>query len=225
MSSKYQMWFKHNNGKEKFQFPVLPSEIKVQFGSKNESTTVSGLGEITIPQDRPAAIITFSSFFPAAMFPGVEVSKLKKPSTIVKGIQKWRNSSNPVLQFIVTGTLCNLFVTIEDFTVTEKGGDVGTLHYTIKLKEYRSVTIRKINTSKNNAPNRVNTSVKGKTYTVKNGDCLWTIARSQLGDATRWSEIYNLNKTVIEAECRKRGVTASLNGHYIYTGTVLKLPS
>lgn len=32
------------------------------------------------------------------------------------------------------------------------------------------------------------------TYTVKTGDCLWNIAKSQLGDPYRWTEIADLNK-------------------------------
>lgn len=36
-----------------------------------------------------------------------------------------------------------------------------------------------------------------KTYTVKKGDCLWTIAEKQLGDGFRWKEIYELNSDSI----------------------------
>ncbi|MDL2236694.1 5'-nucleotidase C-terminal domain-containing protein [Christensenellaceae bacterium OttesenSCG-928-K19] len=35
------------------------------------------------------------------------------------------------------------------------------------------------------------------TYTVQKGDSLWAIAKSQLGDAYRWPEIYQLNKEQI----------------------------
>lgn len=34
-------------------------------------------------------------------------------------------------------------------------------------------------------------------YTVKKGDCLWTIAEEQLGDGMRWSGLYENNKAVI----------------------------
>lgn len=48
-----------------------------------------------------------------------------------------------------------------------------------------------------------------KTYTVKSGDSLWSIAANQLGDGTRWKEIMTLN-----------GLTSEL----IHKGQVLKLP-
>lgn len=48
------------------------------------------------------------------------------------------------------------------------------------------------------------------TYTVQSGDCLWAIARDQLGDSSRWPEIANLN---------------NLGSPYlIYPGNVLTLP-
>jgi len=39
-----------------------------------------------------------------------------------------------------------------------------------------------------------------KTYTVKVGDTLTRIAGAQLGDATRWKEIWELNKERVANE-------------------------
>ncbi len=50
-------------------------------------------------------------------------------------------------------------------------------------------------------------------YHVQSGDNLWDIARKQLGDGTRWQEIYKLNTDVIGA-----------NPSLIHTGIDLKLP-
>ncbi len=47
------------------------------------------------------------------------------------------------------------------------------------------------------APDRVDASV---VYTVVDGDSLWKIAESQLGDAHRWQEVYQLNVGVIQAD-------------------------
>ena len=69
------------------------------------------------------------------------------------------------------------------------------------------------------------TAPKNKMYTVKQGDNLWDIARVQLGNGARQTEIYNLNKAAIEAAAKKYGRSSSSNGWWIYPGTVLKLPS
>lgn len=50
-------------------------------------------------------------------------------------------------------------------------------------------------------------------YTIKPGDNLWDIARNQMGDATRWKEIYSLNKDVI-----------GTNPDLIHPGNTLELP-
>ncbi len=50
-------------------------------------------------------------------------------------------------------------------------------------------------------------------YVVQHGDCLWDIAEKQLGDPSRWTEIYKMNSDVI-----------GQNPDLIFSGTELKLP-
>ncbi len=39
-----------------------------------------------------------------------------------------------------------------------------------------------------------------RTYTVRSGDSFYRIAKSQLGDASRWKELYELNRSVVGSE-------------------------
>ena len=73
MGTKYQIWLTSNAEKEKIRLPVLPTSFKTVNGSVNESVNISGLGEIVIMQSRPALKFSFSSFFPATKFPGIQV--------------------------------------------------------------------------------------------------------------------------------------------------------
>ena len=50
-------------------------------------------------------------------------------------------------------------------------------------------------------------------YEVVKGDCLWSIAREQLGSGSRWEEIYQLNQDVIADPAR------------IFPGQQLRLPA
>ncbi|MBI3566623.1 MAG: LysM peptidoglycan-binding domain-containing protein [Gemmatimonadetes bacterium] len=53
---------------------------------------------------------------------------------------------------------------------------------------------------------------EARTYTVKQGDTLWSIAKALLGDPYLWPELYRLN------------VGAIADPHWIYPGSTLKVP-
>lgn len=219
MSIKYQMWLTYNAEKEKIQFPVLPESFSVKNGSKNDSINIAGLGEITIMQGRPALQFSFSSFFPATRFPGLQVSSITKPLTLIEKINTWKQGDKPV-HFIATACGVDIYATVESFNYEEVGGDPGTYQYSITLKEYREITVRqvKIDTPKQTATvkkeePRVDNTVQPKTYTVKKGDCLWNIAKKYYGNGAQYTKIYNANKGVIGG-----------NPNLIYPGQVLTIP-
>ena len=143
MSIKYQMWLTYNAEKEKIQLPVLPETFKTNNGSSNDSMDITGLGEIIIMQSRPALQFSFSSFFPAARFPGLQVSSITKPLELVQKINTWKASKKPV-HFIATACGVDLYCAIEKFNYSEEGGDPGTYQYDITLKEYREITVRQV---------------------------------------------------------------------------------
>lgn len=219
MSIKYQMWLTYNAEKEKIQLPVLPETFKTNNGSSNDSMDITGLGEIIIMQSRPALQFSFSSFFPAARFPGLQVSSITKPLELVQKINTWKASKKPV-HFIATACGVDLYCSIEKFNYSEEGGDPGTYQYDITLKEYREITVRQVKVDipskeatveKEEA--RVDNSVQPKTYTVKSGDCLWNIAKQFYGRGSDYTKIYNANKGTIGG-----------NPNLIYPGQVLTLP-
>lgn len=213
------MWLTHDGGSKKIRLPVHPEELSIKDGSQNKTVDIVGLGEIVIKQDRPALVIDFSSFFPIAYFPGIQTEEITPPDTLVDTITSWKNSDKPV-QFIVTGTPINMYCTIESFPHYVRGGDVGTQHYSLTLKEYREVSARKVNVEGNKAKveqkseTRTDNRVTPKTHTVVKGDNLWNLAKKYLGSGSREMEIYNLNKDVI-----------GKNKNLIYPGQVLKLPA
>ncbi|MEG1564774.1 MAG: LysM peptidoglycan-binding domain-containing protein, partial [Bacteroides sp.] len=93
-----------------------------------------------------------------------------------------------------------LFVTIEKFDCDEQGGAVGDLNYSISFREHRNITVRKVSletkTGKATVAKgaaRTDNSVTPKTYTIARGDCLYNIAKKQLGNASKWPAIASLN--------------------------------
>lgn len=216
----YEIWLTYNRGKQKFRFPVLPENYKIENGSKNESVHISGLGEIVIKQDRPALIFSFSSFFPANKYSGVQYKKLPNPQKAYEKINKWKNAAKPV-HLVITAAGINMYCIIESFSKEEKGGDIGTIYYTIQLKEYRKTKVRKIKVDQKTkkakiskvSKSRVDNTDKPKTYTVKSGDCLWNIAKNIYGFGNEYMKIYNANKKIIGG-----------NPNKIKIGQVLTIP-
>ena len=143
MTTKYQMWLTHDAEKEKIRLPVLPQTFQTKNGSNNSSVNIAGLGEIIIMQSRPALRFSFSSFFPAAGFPGLQVASLTPPLELIQKINEWKAGREPV-HFIATACGVDLYVAIEDFNYSEQGGDPGTYQYSITLKEYREITTRQV---------------------------------------------------------------------------------
>ena len=119
----------------------------------------------------------------------------------------------------------NLTVGLEDYQITDDVDAGFDITVKINLKQWKSygtktVTIKppptpaeKPKITVEPPPRETQTAPKPKTYTVQPGDCLWNIAKKNLGDGSRWPEIYNLNKDKIK------------NPNLIYGGQVLTMPS
>ena len=73
--------------------------------------------------------------------------------------------------------------------------------------------------------NSVSVNESGEvTYTVIKGDTLWAIAKRFLGEGSRYTEIYDANKDIIESTAKAHGKPNSDHGHWIWAGEVLVIP-
>lgn len=218
-AQKYQMFLKH--GGTVFRFPVLPEEYKISYSAQNDTVRVYGVGEVTIIQDKGAATIQFSSFFPKRYFYGCNYKNIPKPKKCKKTILKMMGKKKHC-KFTLTGKGpgISMYVTIEKFDIKEAGGDPGTLTYDMTLKEYRIVKARKIKVNKKtqkakikSGKKRVNTKTIPKTYTTKKNDSLSKLAKRFYGDSSKYKEIYKANKKKIGSNPKK-----------LKAGLVLKIP-
>lgn len=217
--SSCQMYLEHNN--IKFRFPVLPEEVSISYGNSNDSMRVCGVGEITIIQDAEAAQISFSSFFPKHYFSGCDYKDIPNPldaSNFIKGIVA---SKKPALLTITGGMGISMYVTIPSYQPSQNGGDLETIHYKIKFKEYKESSVRKISVNISAKKATISAPVSRTdptpsercTYTVKKGDCLWNIAKKFYGSGPKYTVIYNANKSEIGG-----------NPNLIFPGQVLTIP-
>jgi nucleoid-associated protein YgaU len=215
--STIQFWLSYNNGAERTQLPVNPSQISITSPFGNDDITVSQLGEYTIIGDRYLKEFSFNSFFPRDYNEGYcEYSDLLEPWQVVETIERWRDSRMPI-RLTVTGTPINYAVTIREFDIDpEKAGNVGDIYFSMSLKEFKFVKVRKIDESSKVSTEspRINPKSKPKTYTVKSGDNLFKISQRTGIGGNNWRKLYDANKKVI-----------GNNPNLIYPGQTLVIPN
>lgn len=216
MSTKFEGWLTFNAEKEKLRLPVLPENFRLSIGSKDSSVEIIGLGEILIAKERPLITTTISSFFPAKPYPGLTRSRIVSPNGAINQLKRWKESLKPV-HFVVAGANVDFYARISKLQYEFRAEDPDSIYYDLELKEWRDTSIRSVSVNNSVAfvaklSSRVDNLTKPRTYTVRTGDCLWTIAEKMYGDGMKYTKIYNANKDKIRAD------------YIIYTGQVLTIP-
>ncbi|MFB5763320.1 LysM peptidoglycan-binding domain-containing protein [Paenibacillus medicaginis] len=190
------------NGGFIFQFPVNPEEVNISRQKGYETITMLTHGEFDFPQGEKVKEITFSSFFPKVYDASFcRYKNIPDPNEAMNMLNAMLKAEKPC-QFIITNTLINVPVYIIAHNTTFRGGESGDIYFEITLRTWREPKIalrsgssaQKVNAS--NLP-RTNLKTKPKTYTVKAGDSLSKIAKLELGDSSKWKNIYQMNKKVI----------------------------
>lgn len=200
----YKMYLEINDGQEDFTLPILPEKIELSEDGDNKTYDIINLGEINVINKPKLTKISFESYFPKNVGPHLSSEKLFPPDFYISKMRAWREEQQKI-RFIFVGSPLDIndLFTIESLKLTEKGGEVGDIYYSMELKRYKTYAARKVfvaakqnNTSKatvkTNQPRPVE-KPKPKTHTVVNGDTLWKIAKKYLGDGSRYKEIAQLN--------------------------------
>ena len=234
----YNFYFK--DGPDVLTFPITPGELSIKVGSNNKTVTLINEGDINILKSPSLIEVEFEARFPMRKYPySREVSDFESYFNKFKELKEEKKS----FRFIVARTTpkgsrtwdTNLLMALEDFTIDENADEGDDVLMTFQLKQYKDYGAKTIKlpmskpntTSTSNKPrgtdNKASTSEE---YTVKPGDCLWTISKKFYGDATKWTKIYDANKTVIENTANKyRNGKGSSRGHWIYPETKLTIPA
>lgn len=193
----YHIYLSYNNNEELIELPILPEKIEISGSGANKSSEVLSLGEITQLKLPKLFSLQIDTEFPAEWTPICEVSasKLKSPFDYISMIEKWRRTLRPI-RFVFTGSTVDINspVSIESFTYTENGGDVGTFKVKIKLKEYRFYGVDKVNIDNNFIQkSRSTTKTVKQLYKVKKGDTLTSISIKNFGNESKYWDIKRLN--------------------------------
>lgn len=231
MNNGYDVYFDTPYGL--LTFPITPSEIKIKSGSNNETVTLIDEGEINILKSPSLTEVEFEARFPMRKYPFSR--NPERFETYFAIFEKLKEKKKP-FRFIVARTTpngtktwdTNMLVALEDLETDEsadEGDDVIVAFALKRYKNYGVTVLKNTNKSTSSSNTNRNTTSKGvRYYTVKNGDCLWLIAKRFYGNGADWKKIYNANKSAIEKDAKAHGYKSSSNGHWIWAGLKLTIP-
>lgn len=219
-------------------FPITPGELTISNGSNNEVVTLINEGDVNILKSPSLIEINFEARFPTRDYPyTIYVRPIKSYHDV---FTKLKTEKKP-FKFIVarsgqaeqkTGNT-SLLVSLENLETKESADEGDDVIYTFTLKQYKeygvvtlpSSTMPDTTSSARNKRNDSSKDTSQQEYVVRNGDCLWLIAKKFYGNGAKWTVIYNANKDTIDKVARSRGLGSSSNGHWIFAGTKLIIPN
>lgn len=209
--------------------PVAPESLKVKIKGNNKKYSLINEGEINVLKAPGLTEIEFDALIPNAKQSFAQYDSFHKADYYLSILEGYKASKSS-FQFIVTRTLgqgnslfnTNITVSLEDYTIKEDAKNYGTdVVVSIKLKQYKEFATKVVAVTKKSKKRTrtiedeaVPTSGGSSTYTVKKGDCLYNIAKKYYGSGSKYTAIYNANKSVIGG-----------NPNLIRPGQTLTIPS
>lgn len=210
------------------QLPVTPSKLSVKIKGNNKTLTLVNEGDINFLRSPGLTEISFEMLLPMLEQYSF-ASEYHQPDYYLGILESYMTGKKP-FRFIVSRVSpsgdklydTNIKVSLEDYTVSEDATDGFDVTVSINLKQYIDYSTKKVtvtkpdnsskSTLKTETPRETSGKPTAKTYTVKSGDCLWTIAKKYYGNGAQYTKIYNANKDKIS------------NPNLIYVGQVLTIP-
>lgn len=204
--------------------PIPPQKIPIKYPGQNETATLINGEEINITRPPGLAEISIDVVLPQMDYPcAMWDGSVDDAEEFVSRLQDLKESGDAFEFIVIRDSFdTNMDVTLEDYKVSDDVKEGLDLVVSITMKEARHYGTKIMNftiiedqvtpTAETPEENRPAEQPQAKTYTVKSGDCLWNIAKKQLGDGSRWKEIHNLNLDKIS------------NPNQIHPGLVLVMP-
>lgn len=191
----YRLYLKQNG--EQLLLPVTPAEIETRTGNQNKTAYILDFGEMNLAKKPGLTEIRFTALLPGRAYSFVQTEGgFREPEYFLNRFKEYKASAKPV-QMILFRRLAdgkqkfcgNTEVLLEEYTVTEKGGEQGDFWVEFFWKEWRAAKSIRYSIQGNSmmAQGQARQAKQPAAgYTVQRGDSLWSIAKKP---AWGWDEI------------------------------------
>jgi len=219
------------------QLPVTPPSLRVRIRNQNKTITLINEAEVNLLKTAGLTEISFNALLPQAPYPFATYPSGFRSADyyldVLNRLKTRKDSAGNLMpfQFVCSRVMpsgkplfdTNFRVSLEEYDIKEDAGDGFDLTVSISLKQYRDYGTKTVTitqpitqgapaTAQTNQARPAQSAPQLRTHTVVSGDTLWNIAKKNLGDGSRYGEIFDLNKDKIKTP------------NLIYPGQVLILP-
>mgnify|MGYP001031824025 CR=1 FL=1 len=218
---------------KKCLLPIAPQKLTVKINNANSTVTLINDGEINILKQAGLTDIDFECRIPQEKYPfSAYESGMQNADYFLNYFEALKTGREP-FQFIVCRKRpdgkkffdTDIRVSMEDYQITEDAKNGFDILVKVKLKQWKDYGTKTVNVSfdmdkpkASMEPQREAANspapAAAQSYTVAKGDCLWNIAKKYYGNGSKYTVIYNANKSVIGG-----------NPNLIYPGQVLTIPA
>ena len=201
---------------DKVLLPVTPDKITMKIGGADKTYTLMNEGEISVLKSPKLTDIEFDLLLPNNPYPfAVYPTSKFVPAVYYLDLIKGYKQDKTPFQFKITRMFPNgtaifdtdMKVSLESYTIKESADNGFDVLVSVSLKQYRDYGTKtcdvKLDTEKpkasvkkdrpvtNNAPT---TAGKETVVTVKDGDTLWGLCRTYLGNGSLYPTVAKENK-------------------------------
>lgn len=218
--------------------PVAPEKMTAKIAGKNQAVTLINEGEINLLKTPGLTEYKFSALLPNVPYPFAEYPEGYRPGGYYLDALEQLAAGKKPFRFRVLryhgGTevdwQTDTKASLEDYTIEESADNGVDFRVELQLKRYRDWGTKVLQIKDGSAtekPQRDPEAIKpkGKEYTIQDGDTLWGIAQSFLGDGMKYHQVYVANKKVLDDEAARRGMGSQMGERWIFTGTKITIPA